>query len=444
MILADEEVYLLPYEKATNKKLVYAPKRGAVELIEQPITEWLADDRLKMDSPVLKQLVRDLRKTPCHDLDAMKRGLPDLNVDLSDGCNLRCLYCFAARGENRVTYQKKEHIDFILDTYYRHLFSLPEYQKNIHCGINFTNDAEPTFAPDLLRYTVGAAIKKAAAFEIRPTFILPTNGAFARTLRPFIIQYFKAVSCSFDGLPWIQNLHRPLCDGQPSFERVYENVKALYESDIKLVFSVVVTRYNVDFLKETIDFFDQNFPGSSVSFGQLHLHGRADADKEQLAIDQQHFDQQFMMALQYGSGTSIQVSGKYGHENLLPRRHYCSSTARPNWSVSINGAVYACMEEKSAATKIGQFDFGQRTIAFDQARIKTLAAKTVDGNESCCDCFAKYLCAGGCVCKAESQPALCRGIRQRAIQLINQHYEEKMMRKNVRDLFKISDDCERR
>ncbi len=444
MILLNEEIYILSYEKDAAKKLVYAPKRGSVELIEQHLADRLNDGMMTAESPVVKELINAIQKTPQKDLDVMKNGFPELNIDLSNGCNMRCVYCYAGRGEGRVQYQRKEDIDLILDTYFRYLYNLHDYQENATCSIIFTNDAEPTFAPDLLKYTVMTAIEKAKRFSIRPLFLLPTNGAFDEGLRAFIIKYFTVVSCSFEGLPEVQNHHRPFSNNKPSFDRVYENVKSLYQSGIKLIFSVVVTRYNIDYLKETINFFDENFPGSVVTFGQISLSGRALVDQKALVVDQQRFDEQFIAALKYGKLTSVKVQGKHGHMNLIPREHYCSSTAKPNWSVSLTGDMYACMEEKSEDMKIGRFDFEQRELNFDQERIKTLGKKTVDCNEMCCDCFAKYLCAGGCVSKKESQTALCTGIRERSVHFVNHAYEERMIRGAARRLFNITEDNERR
>ncbi len=444
MILLDEEIYILSYEKDAAKKLVYAPKRGCVELIDQQLADCLNNRTITAESSLVKELIRAIQKTPRKDLDVMKNGFPELNIDLSNGCNMRCIYCYAGRGEGRVQYQRKEDIDLILDTYFRYLYNLPDHQENATCSIIFTNDAEPTFVPDLLKYTVMTALEKAKRFGIKPIFLLPTNGAFDEELRAFIIKYFNVVSCSFEGLPEVQNQHRPLINNKPSFDRVYDNIKALYQSGIKLIFSVVVTRYNIDYLKETINFFDKNFPGSVVSFGQINLSGRALADKKALGVDQQHFDERFMAALKYGKLTSIKVQGKHGHPNLIPRSHYCSSTAKPNWSVSVTGDMYACMEEKSEAMKIGYFDFEQRELNFDQERIKMLGQKTVDCNEKCCDCFAKYLCAGGCVSKNENQLALCTGIRERCVHFVNHAYEEKTMRVAARRLFNITEDKERR
>jgi radical SAM protein with 4Fe4S-binding SPASM domain len=444
MIVLDEEIYILSYEKDSTKKLVYAPKRGCVELIDQHLADCLNNGMITTESSLVKELIKTIQKTPEKDLDVMKNGFPELNIDLSNGCNMRCIYCYAGRGEGRVKYQKKEDIDLILDAYFRYLYNLPSYQENATCSIIFTNDAEPTFAPDLLKYTVITAIEKAKRFKIKPIFLLPTNGAFDEGLRAFIIKYFNIVSCSFDGVRDVQNHHRPLNNNKPSFDRVYENVQALYQSGIKLIFSVVVTRYNIDYLNETIDFFDKNFPGSSVSFGQIHLSGRALEDKKDIGVDQQHFDERFIAALKYGKLTSIKVRGKHGHMSLMPRSHYCSSTAKPNWSISLTGEIYACMEEKSEDMKIGWFDFEQRELNFDQGNIKILGRKTVDCNEKCCECFAKYLCAGGCVSKNESQAALCSGIRERNVHFVNHAYEEKMMRVEARRLFNITEDKERR
>ncbi|SCY30712.1 radical SAM/SPASM domain-containing protein [Alkaliphilus peptidifermentans] len=443
MKLLDEEVYILPYEKAHDKKLIYAPIRGAVELVQQHTADIITNGAISTKEdlekyPHIRRLIKEIQKMPLQDLDVMKRGLPMLNIDLSSGCNMRCVYCYAGRGEGSIVYQENQNIDMILDTYFNYLYTSPDYKHGTSCSIAFTNDAEPTFAPELLKYAVVTAVERAKKFNIKPVFTLPTNGAFKEDLRGFIIKYFSMVSISFEGLSWVQNRHRPLINGEPSFHRVYENIRALYQSGVKLRFSVVVTSCNLYYLKETIDFFHENFPGSTVSFGQVNLIGRALEEQKDLNIHQQSFDDQLLDALMYGEGTSITVEGKHGHINLIPRRHYCSSTVKPNWSVSLTGDMYSCMEEKSEAMKIGGFDFSVRQLSFDEDRIKSLRRKSVDCNTKCYNCFSKYLCAGGCVSKIEAQAALCSGIRQRNLHLINRAYENRLIRVEAQELFQIN------
>ncbi|MEW9123607.1 MAG: radical SAM protein [Thermotaleaceae bacterium] len=445
MILLDEEVYILPYEKALDKKLIYAPVRGWVELIEENMADRILSSNIASQEDLkenshLNSLIKALQKMPLKDLDGMQKGLPMLNIDLSTGCNMRCIYCYAGRGDGGYKFQQKEHIDRILDAYFHHLYASPCYKERTTCWIAFTNDAEPTFVPDLLRYTVMTAIEKAKTAKIKPIFVLPTNGAFDDGLRAFIIQHFHIVSISFEGLPWVQNLHRPFVKGEPSFHRVFENSKALFKSGMKVCFSGVVTRHNLYHLKDTIDFFHEHFPGSMISFGQVNLIGRASGEQMELAVDQQSFDEQLLCAIRYAESTSIKVQVKHGSIHLNPRRHYCSSTARPNWSVSLSGDMYACMEEKSESMKIGRYDFNQNQMHFNDEKIRSLGERNVNCSSRCEECFAKYLCAGGCISKDENQAALCEGIRQRCLYFINKAYENKRLKKEVQQLFKISEE----
>jgi len=402
MKFLEEEIYLLPYEKSEDKRLMYVPIRGCVFLVDQRDADLILSGDIVSFNDInrhdwLNKIMQELKNTPLRDLNTMRKALPLLNIDFSSGCNMRCIYCYAGRGDGAVEYQEKDKINQILDIYFKHLQIQPECKEGAVCSIAFTNDAEPTFAPELLKYTVMLATEKAKALGLRPFFTLPTNGAFQKELRSFIIDNFYLVSISFDGLPWIQNLQRPLINGEESFNRVFQNAKAIYESGVKLQFSVVITNNNVGHMLETIDFFHKHFPGTTVTFGQVNLVGRVLEEQRDLLVEQHIFDEKFMTALRYGEKTSIKVTGRHGSKNLTPRRHYCSSTAKPNLSVSLSGEIYACMEEKSETMKIGKMDFRSREMSFNYERIKNLQEKSVDQEPRCRDCFAKYLCAGGCV-----------------------------------------------
>lgn len=435
----EDEIYLIPYRHSQKIKLIYAPARGYVGMCDLPdiiAKESVVSIEKLNENADAGQLIEELKKVPLKDLDIMQKGLPSLNIDLSSGCNMHCIYCYAGRGEGKVRFQRKENINQIIDIYFDHLLELPDKGDGTF-PITFANDAEPTYATDLLKYTVKTIIMKAKSVDLKPVFSMPTNGAFSRDMKDLIIEHFSEISFSFEGLPFIQNKHRPLINGSPSFELVYENVKALYDSRLKIGFNVVITSHNLYLMRETVDFFEEHFPGSAISFSPVHLTGRALKEQNELLIDQQVFDNQLMAALNYAKQTSIKVYTKHGRQNLIPRRHYCSSTAKPNWNVSLDGEIYACMEAKHEGTKIGRIDFEHGQLKLDLERIKFLQGQTVDSKSKCHACYAKYLCAGGCVIRGEDNEDPCIGIRQRFVYFINQAYEDKNILTLGRRLFKI-------
>lgn len=442
MRLLDEEIFILSNDLLKAGPLIYVPIRGFVESLDSETAKLITDlvnvklEDLK-NSSALSKLYNIVLTYPLKDLDAMKNGFPDLNIDLSNGCNMECIYCYAGRGEGSIKFQSKENILFILNTYFNHIINLPNFEKGKTCSIVFSNDAEPTLSPELLKYTVNAAIEIGTKLNVQPIFSMPSNCAYHEDLNPFIIKHFSNISCSFEGLPWVQNIHRPFSSGKHSFEVVYKNIKELYESNIKIGFNVVVTRHNLFVLKETIDFFHENFHGCSVSFSQVNLTGRALLQQKNIGINQHIYDEQLMWAMEHAKKTSIKVFGKHGFNIKNPRRHYCSSTAKPNWNVSLTGEVYACMEDKCASMQIGCFDFNIQTLTLDQAQIIKLESDTVDERSICMDCFAKYMCVGGCISKKKNILSQCMGIKERCLFIIGEAYENALKIK-AKELFRIT------
>jgi len=441
MRLIDEEIFILPNNLLKAGPLIYVPKRGLVDSIDSETATLITDlvnvkpEDLKIYS-ALSDLYNIILTYPLKDLDVMKKGFPDLNIDLSNGCNMQCIYCYAGRGDANIKFQSKENILFILNTYFNHLIKLPNFEKDKNCSIVFSNDAEPTLSPELLKYTVHAAMEIGNKVNVQPIFSMPSNCAYQEDLSPFIIKHFNNISCSFDGLPWVQNIHRPFSNGKPSFDVVYKNIKELYQKGIKIRFNIVVTSHNLFFLNETIDFFHENFHGSRISFSQLILTGRALEQQNKIAIDQHVYDEQLMLAMAHAKKTSIKVFGKHGFTIQKPRRHYCSSTAKPNWNVSLTGEVYACMEDKSKNMQIGCFNFNDQTLNLDQAQIIKLELETVDECSICIDCFAKYMCAGGCISKKKNIMSQCVGIKARCLFIIEEAYE-KALKIKAKAIFEI-------
>lgn len=442
MRLINEEIFILQNDNFGAGLLIYVPIRGFVDSIDPKTAKLITTlfnvktEDLK-NSIALSKLYDMILTYPLKDLDVMKKGFPDLNIDLSNGCNMQCIYCYASRGEGCIKFQSKENIQFILNTYFNHLINLPDFEKGKNCSIVFSNDAEPTLSPELLKYTVNEAIEIGTNLNVHPIFSMPSNCAYQEDLSPFIIKHFSNVSCSFEGLPWVQNIHRPFSNGKPSFDVVYKNIKELYQKGIKIGFNVVVTSHNLFSLNETIDFFHENFPECKISFSQVNLTGRALEQQNKIAIDQHVYDEQLMLAMEHAKKTSVNVFGKHGYNLQNPRRHYCSSTAKPNWNVSLIGDVYACMEDKSKNMQIGCFDFKSKNLSLNQALIIKLELITVDECSLCIDCFAKYMCVGGCICKKANIESQCVGIKHRCLFIIREAYE-KALKIKAKKLFEIN------
>ncbi len=442
MMLNKEEIYILPYEKAEDKRILYSPIRGFIELIDQKDAYAIenrnnSSERNMQSNGNIAEIMESMKETTVKDLNLFQKGFPSLNIDLSNGCHLKCIYCYAGRGGAGVTYQKEENIDRIITAYFRYLQELPEYQLNSVCPIMFSNDAEPTFAPKLLRYTVGRIKEKALEYHLKPQFYMPTNGAFSYELCSFIIDNFHGVSISFDGLEIIQNKQRPYADGRPSYERVYRNVKCLYHSKIKTGFNIVVTANNLNYMRDTVDYFDQHFPGTSISFSPVNLSGRALIEKAELMIDYTEYQNKLMEIFDYAKTTTIRIYDKNYWDYQYPRRHYCSSTAKPNWNVNLKGEIFACMESKEEAMQIGKIDLSSGELSLEDSHIQSLRAYAVDQNCICQGCFAKYLCVGGCKIRAASQAKECDRIRLKCVHLINLAFEEEQIFKEGQALFRI-------
>lgn len=439
MRLLGEEIYILPFEKAPDKSLIYAPVRGYAGEIESweaealTVNSILAEDEQKKN-PIVNRHIRSFREMPLKDLDVMQAGPPALNIDLSNGCNMRCLYCYAGRGEGRIRYQRKENIDRIIAVYFDYL-QQQAFSAGTTCPIVFSNDAEPTFSPDLLIYTVRMIREKARLYGLKTCFTTPTNGAFNRSLRDFLIEHFDRISFSFDGPEDIQNKQRPLADGTSSYGVVYNNIKALYKSDVKIGFNIVVTGLNIDRLKETVDLFHIHFPGSEISFSPVSLSGRALKENNNLRIEQEAYRDKLAEVLNYAGHTSIKIQDKNIQNYRMPRRHFCSSTAKPNWNVNLDGCIYACMECKSEEMKIGEIRFDTQQLRLESGRINELKAYSVENMDKCRDCFAKYLCTGGCMVRGRPDEGACEGIRQKCLFLIHRDYENEQLIKLGQKLF---------
>ena len=198
----------------------------------------VVDDQIALFSNVEGKLkVIELEKSELNDENiyqyAMKNKLFDcltnsvaetgdeitLVITLTRGCNSLCRYCFLSANTHGKT-MTEEMVYSAIDK----AFSLSEGKKLV---ISFLG-GEPTYQSELLKSAVIYAEQhslRSAVKELR--FVITTNGVFSEQLADFFIGHHFKISISADGIPEVQNFHRPLSNGAESSCIVEQNIAKL-------------------------------------------------------------------------------------------------------------------------------------------------------------------------------------------------------------------------
>ena len=285
-------------------------------------------------------------------------------LNMTDACNLRCIYCFAAarkEGSARLTF----------DDYKKILDAVKIY--NPCAEIVFTG-GEPLLSPLTLPV---ARYAKALGFSRK----LMTNATLIDDLNvSALVEAFDSFKISVDGSDAARH---DFYRGTGSFARTIKAIELLEKFSADVRVAMVVTKKNVDDVAEAARhwggrlIFQPLFPfGSAKTKSDLHLTGK------------EYFD-----ALK-----SAGVVPFADLRNLIAARKKIFKCALGDAEVSISrsGDVYPCQLLHFDAFKLGNVKDSSFDEIYNSARADEFKRHTVDAIEKCRDCDLKFLCGGSC------------------------------------------------
>jgi len=415
-----ENIFIIDRVGDPTKKIVYAPIKNYYEVIEADYTH-----------DVLEEHLSALRLKRTLHVVNFKEATPMLSLALTTRCNLKCAYCYADGGKNEnVGDSNQTMIQAVLEEYYRFI----KAKEKKTCKIAFIGGCEPTCAFDLMRFAIRISDALAAENDIVVKYSMATNGAFDEKILKFVTQHFNQISFSFDGPREIQNIHRPRVKGGESFETVLKNAIALYHSTVAFNIHTVVSEFNVGRLGETLSFFEAHMPHASVDFAKM------DEISERASV-RAPSHQAYLEAIEAirHQETSLKIGTTATNGFAYLKSEYCDTVSTPNWIVTIDGRINACMRgshETSSAFDIGYYDSEKQQMVLSHEKIDQLKQFNIEEIEACKLCFAKYLCGGGCPYMRLKDQIDCDSIKKLALKYINEKLSEKEQLRSIKRTLK--------
>ena len=305
-------------------------------------------------------------------------------IHLTQRCNLRCKYCYENKGNKEISF---DNIQKIIDN---------EIKEKREC-VNITfYGGEPLLKKDLIYNTVDYI--KSKKCKTKFYFGITTNGTL---LDEQFIKYMKNnnfinIAYSFDGLAETQNINRITIDGKGTFDVVENNAKKLLESDKEVVAMVVVTKNNINNLKENVEYL------MAIGFEKINLlfDYLQDWKAEDLEIIREQFSN--VAEIYYNKILNEEDVDIFIFDEKIKthikEEYNCNEECKlgiKSINVGSDGNFYPCMQfvgdEKYV---IGNCDKG---IDFE-AR-KKLIEQSCSEKDICKECLVKKRCKHTCACR---------------------------------------------
>lgn len=316
-----------------------------------------------------------------------------LVLRLTDDCNLRCKYCYANGGKQKINMNREialKAIDYVS-------------KLNNSFTLQFTG-GEPLLAIDLIEEIYEYIQKRGVQVRLQ----VQTNGTLiGREMAKKLKAMNMSVGISLDGMPQINDKNRTYSWGEGSAKDVLKGLNNLNDEGIKVGLTATVTKDNIVHLSQLIELsaFLGNVHG--VSFDLYRPMGRGvKCDFSVCKLED------LKRGVKKALNKAEEIKAIGGHtihirevekvikllKARLKRDKYCYVTTGTSFAVMPDGEVYPC----SSFAEYKEFNFGNildpQFYPFDRMK-DFINGISVLKNEECQSCKDNHLCGGGCIAR---------------------------------------------
>jgi uncharacterized protein len=318
-------------------------------------------------------------------------------VQATDGCNLRCKYCYVGETIRR---------DMSKETLRNLIFKMRDYAGDKHVSIIWHGGEPLLRGINFYKYANSVVKESGKKMEMN----MQTNGTLITdNVADFLAGSGMSVGVSLDGPEKIHDANRVYPSEIGSFNGVMKGIDNLRKRTKRASAIAVFTRHSLRNLREFYDFF--NNERIDIKVNPIDLAGRATIDQENLVLKPEEFggamNDLFDMWF-YDSNAKIEISNfmdamksaSFGHH--FGCLYSGDSCGKSYISVSPNGDVYPCSRFTSEAKfKLGNINNETIEEMFQKPVFMDFGARRAS-LEGCNDCEFKKICNGGCTSRAYS------------------------------------------
>ncbi|HLO30574.1 MAG TPA: radical SAM protein [Anaerolineales bacterium] len=382
-------------EEGDESYLIYRPlvhlafvgNRAMAEL-----TQRVCEDPVQFAGQVQSESVAFLARSgffvPDPEIPKQNPPPPTAVLLLTNRCQLRCVYCYAAAGEYAPRQLKVTTGKAAID----HACGEARQKNQPLFQVDFHGGGEPTLEWKILQELTEYARGQSVPSKISIT----SNAIWSEAQCEWLAQNMDEISISMDGSISTQDRQRPFVNGHPSSSIVMRNLRILDERHVQ--YGIRLTACPPwEQLVENIRFIVENTACRNMqvepAFNDQRGEHRQPGQDEERAFVQAFIDA-------YELSLDHQASFYYsGARPEVVTRVFCSA---PFHALIVNpdDEVVACYEIVSNLHPLADIaTFGRVAdgrIEIDQSRRQRLHNLLAERLETCHSCFCHWNCAGDC------------------------------------------------
>ena len=386
-----------------DKNYIYDTGSGSLHECDERCAAYLSGDAQEFSDDELREVLADVEGLKAAGLlyaeevktaPMKSREVKALCLHVSHDCNLRCKYCFADEGayhsvrETMPLATAKAAIDFLL----KNSGNRKVLEVDFFGG-------EPLMNLSVVKETVYYAKAEAEKLGKRFLFTTTTNGLLLDDdAVKFFNEEMENVVLSLDGRKEIHDEVRKTVNGKGSFDAVIDKIKKFVKSrgDKHYYVRGTFTAKNLDFSKDVLFLADEGFDSLSLE--------PVVTDIPELQIKEEHLAQiekeYETLCDEYIRREAAGEGFNFFHFNVdleggpcLQKRVSACGAGNEYFSVVPNGDIYPC-HQFAGDSKWRMGNVFEGTL---NGEIRgQFANSCLFTRKKCGDCFAKFICSGGC------------------------------------------------
>lgn len=383
-----------------NRKYVFLSKKQQILEITSPVmdTYFKMCSKENVDLLLDEQTVNNLtialgeiKGISIHDIEVAKEVMLILNT--THGCNMACKYCFASTSEDRKNVMQ-------LSVVKRSIINMIEANQEAERYIIYFFGGEPLLHKQFIRDAVDIAKEEIIIERNKKVcFLLNTNGTL---IDDAILKFLKkedfTVTVSLDGPEYANDLNRVFLNGCGSFKRIMESINRLKKYDVKFNLRATFNPKTVH-LVDTFKFFED----LEVPYSYAFAVGAKEKERDETNFSDEdiiRLDSELKVVMEFllsklASGNQVHCADFHKKMGTLKNRsiklHGCEA-GRSSFIVDESGAYYTCQNMLPfKETAVGDIYKGM-----DSGKVDEFRSKQVKDLPICSQCWARYLCGGGC------------------------------------------------